>query len=220
MVAATTGALLLAACSGAGHGRDQAASQEGCNASGSFGNAIPGANHLQRDASWQDEPGATPAGGTVHVVWQGRSIVHQDGSAGVSNPPVNYALVVTTTGGFEVSARIDQVRRSAVVQLYGQVPVILDEHRYEPASIRISLNGGWLRTDMWACARQDPRGLQTAHRIPVKKAYVLDVRDSRGRLSILVDARSVATMADRGIFKGGKDLVSAWTATRPRAGSS
>lgn len=201
---ALTGALLLAGCSGGGGGHGLAVSREACDASGSFDGPNTGATHLQRDASWTYEPGATKVGGSVHVHWHGRSIVHQDGSAGVPNPPVNYAMVVNATGGFNVTARIDHVHKSAVIQLYGEIPVILDEHRYDPGSIRISLDAGRLHTDMWACAMQDPLGLQTNKQIPVKTAYILHVMDSKGRLSIFVDGHEVTTMADRGIFKGGR----------------
>ena len=193
-------AAVLTSAAGCSGNDAEPAGPEGCVPSSPLASSSRlGPNELLDDPSWGSTPGATPTAGGIHVHFTGRAIVNKDGSAGGPNDPVNYAALINTDGTFDLTARLVDIHASAVIQLYGKVPVILDEHRYDPASVRINLQGDRLLTDSWKCADQDTVSLRTAGPIAAQSQHTLSLRDADGRLGISVDGQDIETIDDAGI---------------------
>lgn len=93
---------------------------------------------LQQD--WEHTPGVTSDNDGLHVSSTTRSIVEQDGGGGQPNPPLNLAGVhLIAEGDFFLSASFGNVSADASWTIYDSPPVIADEFRIEPASLRLTL---------------------------------------------------------------------------------
>jgi endo-1,4-beta-xylanase len=143
------------------------------------------------------------------VEYTGRAIVNQDGTPHMPNHPVDYGMDVVTEKsgkktGFTVTLAMKNIRKSAVIQLYGKVPIILDEDRYDPSSVRISLEGDRLSTDGWSCSGQDTPAQRSEVGIADRAHHTLQLEDARGRLAISVDGDHVETVDDQGVAATGK----------------
>jgi endo-1,4-beta-xylanase len=101
-------------------------------------------------AGWNYMPGADIQPDGLHIHHLGRAIVQQNGADGQLNPPVNlYGTRLSMTGDFSISATMKDIKGVASLQLYGDAPVIQDEFRIEPKSIRLSISGQTLSVHTW-----------------------------------------------------------------------
>lgn len=95
-------------------------------------------------------PGALPAADGLHITYLGRSIVRKDGSVGQENPPVNiYGTHLVGSGDATLGFTAKSLRGTAVIRLYGDVPVVSDEFRREPDSIEIALTQNVAQVSRW-----------------------------------------------------------------------
>lgn len=93
---------------------------------------------IQQD--WQHTPGVVKDGDELHVAATSLSIVEQDGGRGQPNPPLNLAGThLIAEGDFTLSASLADVSADATWSIYDTPPVIADEFRIEPASLRLTL---------------------------------------------------------------------------------
>lgn len=91
---------------------------------------------------WEHTPGITADGGALQVSALQRTIVEQDGSGGQPNPPVNLAGThLEAAGDFTLAATFTNIGTDATWTVYNQPPIIADEFRVEPASLRLTLQG-------------------------------------------------------------------------------
>ena len=113
------------------------------NRSPALSQRMTSVNMLTQD--WRYMPGVTQHDRSIDVQPTGLAIVKQDGSGGQPNPPVNeYGTHLSISGNFEVTANITHNLGTASLQLYDTLPVIADEFRIEPASLRLTESGDQL----------------------------------------------------------------------------
>ena len=180
------------------------------------GEGTTASRHVARDAQgllagqWRYLPGAEPQADGLHITHTGLAIVEQDGSGGQPNPPVNeYGTRLDVAGSFAVEATVTDAAGPADLQLYGDVPVIQDEFRVEPPSVRMELAGGALKVSVWdGRATQnlaDQRPIEQRS-FPVEAGVSVDLRMVRehGKLDFSVDGKEVGTVAEHDIFRAGR----------------
>ncbi len=119
---------------------------------------------LQQD--WQYMPGVVADGDELQVSATSLRIVEQDGEGGQPNPPLN--LVGThlqAEGDFSLSASFADVTADASWTVYDSPPVIADEFRIEPASLRLTLRDETLEILIFdGSTPQDVTDPRPAHR--------------------------------------------------------
>jgi endo-1,4-beta-xylanase len=98
---------------------------------------------------WDSTRGVTRGGDALTVDATGFKIVDQDGTGGQDDPSVNYDTRLRASGDFAVTATIADNKGDASVQLYDTLPVIADEFRVEPASIKLTEMGTDLEVRVW-----------------------------------------------------------------------
>ena len=158
---------------------------------------------------------STPDGLRVDHV--GMAIVEQDGSDPSANPPLNlYGTHLAVQGDFEIAADITHRNGEAALTLYGRPPIILDEVRVEPPSVRIALEEN-LWVGVW-----DGSGntlVQEALFDDFVTTPDSDVRVRRvdNTLQFFVDDQLVGEVSDHGIFAGGQVWLG-WDAGSPDGG--
>ncbi|THJ67354.1 endo-1,4-beta-xylanase [Arthrobacter echini] len=114
---------------------------------------------------WQHMPGVTNHGEVLRVEPTVRSIVEQDGGGGQPNPPVNlFGTHLVAGGDFTLAASFADVTADASWTVYDSPPVIADEFRIEPASLRLTLRGDELEIALFdGAAQQVVTDPQPAH---------------------------------------------------------
>lgn len=188
---------------------------------------------LQQD--WQHTRGVTSDGAGLQVAATAQSIAGQDGGEGQRNPPLNLAGTHLKTGGdFTLSATFTDVTADASWTIYDSPPVIADEFRIEPASIRLTLRGDDLAIVVHdGSPQQDVTDPQPAHNEHVKvpdPGAALSVRRSGGMLEVASGGKTLSSLPLGGVFEsgdlwlglsseGGTFQVSSFTATAPEGAS-
>jgi endo-1,4-beta-xylanase len=101
---------------------------------------------LQKDnlllGNWEFMPGIIPDGTGVRVHKTDLSLVNQDGSFSMANPPINFAgsHLTNLTGDFQINADIDLLTASeGTIQLYGEAPKAADEFLIPGKSLEIKI---------------------------------------------------------------------------------
>ena len=166
--------------------------------------AVPAVVHdLLGGHDWSHFAGARVQAAGVVVTPLDRRIVNQDGSGGQANPPVNLrGPRLIAPGDFRVTAVMDGVgSKGSYLQLYAAVPVIYDEWRQEPASLRLGVIGGKLRASLWDGTSDRPRTTATFGSGLSGRATV-EVRSLGYTFCLFVNGKKVGTIADPGIFGG------------------
>ncbi|MDO8576129.1 MAG: endo-1,4-beta-xylanase, partial [bacterium] len=110
----------------------------------------PPTGNLLTSEDWQQFAGATTTKGGLRIESLGRSIIHQDGSRGQPNPPVNLAGPhLALSGDFRLTARMEGVDSTATIRLYGQPPVVYDQWRFETPSVSIDVSTSTVVARIW-----------------------------------------------------------------------
>jgi len=146
--------------------------------------------------------GSTLVKGGLQVQPVTFEIVNQDGTGGQPNPPVNlYGAHLITHGDFTLHAVMDGVQGPASLALYGDVPIIYDEFRYERNSLQLIFDGDQLKIERWINNNQTPQ----TDSFPIKATNSYDVVFTKegDRLLIRVNNSQVASLSDDGLFTSG-----------------
>ncbi len=162
---------------------------------------------LQQD--WRSTPGVVADGHGMRVASTGRSIVEQDGSGGRANPPVNLAGAhLTAPGDFSLSASFEDVTDDATLAVYDSPPIIADEFRIEPASLRLTLRGDLLRVRVFDGDRDqdvdDPQPVFDEQVTVVDRDAEISVLRSGGRLEIASDGEQAFSVPFGDVFESGE----------------
>lgn len=95
-------------------------------------------NLIQQD--WQHTPGVTVDGGELQVASTGGSVIERGEGRVQRNPPLNLAGThLEAVTDFSVSVSFTEVTADASLTLYDSPPIIADEFRIEPASVRLTV---------------------------------------------------------------------------------
>ena len=162
---------------------------------------------LQQD--WQDTPGVTSTGDGLKVTATARTITRQDGSGGQPNPPVNLAGThLVTPGDFVLSASFTDVTADASWTVSDSPPVIADEFRIEPPSLRLTLRGDDLEIAVFDGSPQqdvtDPSPAHDEHATVSDPEAELSVRRSGDTLEIASGGDTVSSLPLGGVFTSGR----------------
>ena len=169
--------------------------------SGGVGNLDP--------ASWQYLPGGVPEADGLRILPADFHIVTQAGAAGEANPPVDlYGPHLETTGDFEVTASMSDIVGNAAVQLYDTPPVIADEFRVEPASLRIVRTPDALRIEAWDGTNTTKLDQQLPfydHSYPLASSTQtkLDITKVGKDVTVTANGQVMGTVAGTPLFKSG-----------------
>lgn len=169
-------------------------------------------------SQWSYIPGITGKKEGLYITATNKAIVEQDGTGGQANPPVNlYGVHIEEATNFTISMVAKDIKGTAAIQLYGQVPIIADEFRIERKSIRLGIAPGELRVDLWDGSGQQPAVAQrfTMQATPEVRVTVEHRNDT---LTFKQGSTVVASMAAKGIFADrkawfGLDATQSWLLT-------
>ena len=205
----------------------------GCSASGPGEQPGTVIDLVQQD--WQYMPGVTADESGLTVVATARSIVGPDGEGRQPNPPLNLVGAhLEATGDFTLSASFTDVTADASWAVYSTPPVIADEFRIEPASLRLTLRGSDLEIAVFDGSPQqdvtDPRPAHNEHVSVSDPEAALSVRRSGDTLEVASGEDTVSSLDLGGAFtseelwlglssQDGSFRVSSLTATAPRGAS-
>lgn len=163
---------------------------------------------------WSYLPGATQHSGELHISATGFTVVKQDGSGGQPNPPVNeYGTRLRTSGDFSVTSQFSHQTADASLQLYDSAPIIADEFRIEPASIRLTETGNQLTVQvMNGSDKGDVHQPQPIYRhtfkLPAADKGALTVTKRGNQLSVSAGNHKVVDLPQDGrLFNFGSVLL-------------
>ena len=158
------------------------------------------------DSGWKYVPGVTPETNGLHVAYLGRAIVQQDGNLGQPNPAINiYGTHLRDANSFTLSATMKDIKGTASLRLYGDVPVVQDEFRVEPKSLELTLTSKSVTVSLWngyknqSLYKQLPTLTQTTA-LQLQPSNVITFQYQGKRTSMNVNGQQVATLATNGLF--------------------
>ena len=153
---------------------------------------------------WTHFAGATAGPGGVRIVGLGGRIVRQDGSGGQPNPPVNLrGPRLAVRGPVEITVGVDRpAGRSAVLTLYGDVPVVYDEWRHNPPGLAVTVTDRELRLAVWD-GRGDGPAVRRRAAVAAPAAATVTVTRAGGRLTVRLGDVGLSVI-DPGVFSSGR----------------
>src|SRR3989344_3341334 len=99
------------------------------------------ADFTGQNDDWQYFPGATITEKGIHFLPLNQIIIHQDGSLGQPNPPINAGgRYLKVKGDFKITVVASDIDKQASFRLYAKLPIVYDQWRYESPSIDITLD--------------------------------------------------------------------------------
>lgn len=156
------------------------------------------------DGQWSYMAGATKEKDGLRISNTGLAIVEQDGSGGQPNPPINlFGTHLEHVKDFRISAIFSDVRGKAMLQLYGQPPIIADEFRIERQSLRISLQDDYLYVDLWDGSGQQPVVSESAKLENVTEKTKVAVRHENGKIYVGANDKVIVSFPDHELFAPG-----------------
>ncbi len=132
-----------------------------------------------------------------------QSIIHQDGSKAQLNPPVNVrGPHLAFSGDFQVRTIMRGADDGASLQFYGRVPVVYDEWRQEKQSYRIDVSSKRVETRVWDGDSSVPMDIRS-YNVDLKGDVLLDIKRSKGLISVSTNGKMLGSMPDHNIFADG-----------------
>ncbi|SDX96310.1 endo-1,4-beta-xylanase [Amycolatopsis xylanica] len=154
--------------------------------------------------NWAQFAGAQPTAAGVVITPLDRWITATEGKRLQPNPPVNLAGPrLDVSGDFQVDATLSGVDgKAAYFQLYGKVPVIYDEWRQEPPSVRTGIVGGKLEIAVWD-GKSDKAAETKTFGSGLSGDVALSIRRGGGSVKVFVAGKELGSVSERGVFGSG-----------------
>ncbi|HSX44980.1 MAG TPA: endo-1,4-beta-xylanase [Candidatus Saccharimonadales bacterium] len=173
--------------------------------------------NLLANQAWSKVAGASFNNEGVKITPLDRAIVNQDGSDNQLNPPVNVSGThLRVRGDFRMQLVSHNAPSSTgSLRLYGQVPVIYDEWRYETPSVEIKQSTNSIEISIWDGTDDQPV-YQQSYPINIANNNTLFINHLSNRIIISAKNHIIATMKDRAIFNSGE----IWFGTDAAVGST
>jgi endo-1,4-beta-xylanase len=142
-------------------------------------------------------PGGTLKDDGLHIAPLNFAIVNQDGSGGQPNPPLNlYGGHLSVSGDFNIRANLKDTSDGASFNLYGQVPIIADEFRYDRNTLELTFTGNQINAQIWQGGQQTTSQVFTYTGVP---GY-LEITRHSDNLSISLNGHKLGNIEEHGLF--------------------
>lgn len=138
----------------------------------------------------------------VHFKALNRIIIHQDGSLGQANPPVNLSgKHLLVKGDFKITAVLSKIDKQASFRLYASPPIIYDQWRIESPSIDVTVDlvNGVLITRIWDGSSSNSIDMRT-YKIFSLSEVTISLEHKNDKINILQDGYVIGDMPDHNIF--------------------
>jgi len=153
---------------------------------------------LQKDnlllGNWKFMPGIIPDGTGVRIHRTDLSLVNQDGSFSMANPPINLAgsHLANLTGDFQIDANLDLLTGSeGTIALYGEAPKVADEFLIPGKSLELKITKDSISVNNNEFSFDSSNQIQ------------LSIIRKLNQFSISVNGKEVGKVADSSIFSNG-----------------
>lgn len=163
----------------------------------------PSRGNLLENHDWSHFPGAKVTDIGIKIASLNRMIIHQDGSVGQPNPPVNLrGPHLEVKGDFQITAKMSNISSGGSFRLYGEAPIVFDEWRFEGPSISFEFKDSKLVANIWdgnALTPMDQRALT----LPNDAKLKLKLERRSDQLFFSINDGPNANMPEHDIFSNG-----------------
>jgi endo-1,4-beta-xylanase len=154
---------------------------------------------LQKDnlllGNWKFMPGIIPDGTGIRIHKTDLSLVNQDGSFSMANPPINLAgsHLANISGDFQIDANLDlQTASEGTIQLYGEAPKVADEFLIPGKSLTLLIAKDSIDVND-----------KTFSFLPASSSIQLSIAKKAKEFTIIVNGKEVGKVSDDNIFANG-----------------
>jgi len=160
---------------------------------------------IMQDKDWQYFPGATITEKGIHFLPLNRMIVHQDGSLGQPNPPLNInGQHLNVKGDFKVTVIALEINQQVSFKLYASPPIVYDQWRYESPSIEIVVDTEKNLTIVRIWDGSSSHSMDTrTYETPSKFETIISLEHRQDQIIIVVNNQTLGNMPDHHIFDSG-----------------
>ena len=162
-------------------------------------------NLIMKNENWQYFPGAKVTDEGINFTPLNRIIIHQDGSVGQPNPPVNMGgEYLSVKGDFKITVIMSQIDRQASFRLYAGPPIVYDQWRYEPPSINIAVKKekNIIVVSIWDGSSSYSMDIRTYEAL-LKPINIITLEHIQDRINIVLNNQELGNMPDHNIFDSG-----------------
>lgn len=157
---------------------------------------------LLKNMDWSNFPGAEIKDSGIHFNPLGRIIIHQDGSLGQENPPINLnGQHLLVKGDFKITAVLSKIDKQASFRLYANPPIIYDQWRSESPSIDVTVNltNNILIIRIWNGTSSNSIDIRTYKIFPSSK-ITISLEHKNNQINIFHNGYIIGNMPDHNIF--------------------
>jgi len=152
------------------------------------------------DQNWKHFAGSTVTPEGVLITALNRIIIHQDGTIGQINSPVNLAGPhLEISGDFKVNVRMEKINHIASFRLYGKPPIIYDQWRFENGSIAIEVGKDSIIARLWDGTSSNSIDMRTFP-FTLKNPVNLSIEHRKDTIIISEGKKMLGTIPAHGIF--------------------
>lgn len=183
-----------------------------------FINLQNNSTNIAINEDWSHFPGATVTKNGIHFEPLGRIIIHQDGSAGQPNPPVNLSgQHLKVKRDFRITSVFSEIDKQATLRFYGSPPIVYDQWRYETPSIdtNIDVKSNMITVRIWDGTSNTSMDIR-AFKVSLPAKITVSLEHIKNQINIIADGRMLGNMPDHNIFNGGE----IWFGTDGATGSA
>ena len=155
---------------------------------------------------WNHFAGTTVNGTKLDIKPLNRAIVNQDGTFGQYNPPVNIrGPYLKYSGDILLNYNISNISDSdgSILDVYGSVPGIYDEWRYEKPRARLSVYSTNAKLEYWDGTSSNPSGSQN-WTISSGSSAAVSLTRKKDALLISVNGQQLGQINSKELFKSGQ----------------
>lgn len=157
--------------------------------------------------NWEYVPGVTRTRDSLHIVPYPFTLIEQDGQeTKQENPPINFAThLANVKGDFSLTSSIKLDKATtAVLQLYGEAPIVADEFKIEQKSVQLKISENNVTINMW-----DGKNVRTVDQksaasktfnFPSQQDVKLTMVRHNAELSFSVNGKSLGQLPEQGVF--------------------
>lgn len=179
--------------------------------------------------NWEYVPGVKKTEKGLLITPYTYTLIEQDGSeTNQNNSPINFATHLEhVENDFSLTSSLKLEKAStAIVQLYGEVPIVADEFKIERQSVQLAVAKDRLTVTIW-----DGKDIHDTDQKPTESRWFtfppqettdITVTRQNGELTFLVNGKSVGVMPELGVFDTKKMWVGVagngeWSLTKLQA---
>ena len=158
---------------------------------------------LVQNIDWSHFMGAKTTKKGIHFQPINHVIVHQDGSIGQPNPPVNIGgQHLKMKGDFIITITFSKIDQWASFRLYAEPPLVYDQWRHEGPSIDLAVAKDLVTVRIWNGSSSNAMDIREYKKNSPTQTTI-SLKRIKDQIYVIQDSETLGNLPDHNIFQSG-----------------